>query len=230
MVISALAGMLTACTDDSAASSTRPAAQELRLAAQRTLDAPSFRVRLDGRFGKQHYVGHGEYRAPDRSRLRSGDTDRIVIGDTMYERIGADGSGATDPDDYLRVVIPATAPKPGPGSDLTALLRTASRQGPVVRRDGRFWITTPGRGRVSPSRLSFEVAKGRVTDATIAYRLGKQRQEQRYHYFDFGQPISIEAPPADQTRGQVTPPKCPESGPLPVDPKTGFQFCVDLGE
>ena len=149
----------------------------------------------------------------------------------MYQRFGDDGSGATDPDVYERVVIPPEVAGPPIGSDLTSLLQTALRKNVTVSsRDGRFWMTLPGHGRFSPSRLSFRVARGRVTDVTMAYRMGKQRQSQRYHYFDFGAPISIDAPPADLVREQVAPPKCPESGPLPVDPKTGFQFCVDLGE
>jgi hypothetical protein len=216
------------CNEGGSTRPTATAARELRAAARLTLAEPSFRVRIAGVFGKQHFVASGRYLAPDRTQLGSGSTNRIIIGDTMYQRFGDAGNAGTDPALYYRAVVPATGRTAEPGSDLTAVLPTARRRGSVVsQHDGRFWMMTPGNRRFSAARLSFRVAHRRVTDATISYTVRHERQAQKYHYFDFGAPISIEAPPAALTRDMPTAPPCPTVGSPVPDPTTGVSVCSD---
>lgn len=206
------------CDDDGSSQPTAAAARELRAAARRTLAEQSFRVRVVATFGKQHFVADGEYLGPDRTQLGSGSTNRIIIGDTMYQRFGDDGVAATDPNVYYRTVVPATSRRVEPGSDLTALLQIPIRKrAPVSFRDGLFRMTLPGNERFSASRMMFRIERGRVTDATLDYTVRQERQAQKHHYFDFGAPISIKAPPAAVTRDTPTASTC-VSGP---DPRSG---------
>lgn len=225
--IAVLAAIAGGCDSEGSAHPTRAAARELRAAAQRTLAEPSFRVRIVGTFGKQHFVADGQYLAPDRTQLGSRNSNRITMGDTIYERFRRDRSAGTDPNLYYRVVVPANV-RGEPGSDLTDLLQIPIRKrAPVSVRDGLFRMTLPGNRRFSAPRMTFRVERGRVTDVTYdsTARRERQVQAQRYHYFDFGVPISIEPPPAARTRDMPTAPACATVGSATPDPTTGVSVC-----
>lgn len=192
--------VLVACADQGAPG---PDAT-LAAAAERTVGAESFRVRLTVTDGREQHESQVEYVAPDRVRIKL-----RPRGETIW--IGGDAYYAT-PEQPARFVLVETACEiplrvAVPALDILEQATDVRRNGPnfVFRSDRDVAMT--GRARVED---------GYVDSLLLRYRLPDVDRTviERYSFSGYGGSMSIEPPDASSVRSaapnQGSPVPCPE--------------------
>lgn len=179
----------------------------LAAAAERTVGAESFHVRMTVSDGREQHESQVEYVAPDRVRITlSPRGETIWIGGDAYyatpERPGRSVLVETSCENPLQVAVPAL--------DILSHATDVRRNGPnFVFRSTRD-VAMTGQARVED---------GYVASLLLRYRLPDVDRSvvERYSFSGFGRSVSISRPDASSVRGaapnQGSPVPCPEEQP-----------------